>query len=591
MNILRAMKTGLVMAIALVAFVVVAPPVTADVKAGEKALAEGDFTKALKEFEEAAGKGKAEGHVGLGDVYLRQLKFDEAMAEYKTAEQMEAGLASAYAGQGNVLTRLGNTAGAVQLYQKAVLLDRKYPEASLALGLGLSELGRHGEAVTALSPGLKWGSKWRPKFLVALGDAELARDSLRDAGVYYTRAREESPNEPDPHAALGRFYLARGIPGLAVPEYQKSVDLDTSRVEFRHGLGEALFYDKRTTEALQQYEWVYRRDSNYAPNLLSLGYIYYLLGPTQPDRYADAKAPLERYVELEPGKSRGWSVLGRVLYFTGDKDRAYEYLTKSMAMGESSKDTYTILGRMHTERKEWDQALTAFSQGEPNDRDQLRIAQVYTIVGRTAAAESLYLAMVDSDSTRRLSWFALNQLGKMRFRGKDYEDAIAIFQRRNALDANSGESYYFMGLSHKELRQYPDALAALRTAAALDTDKADRHFWLGIMYAQEDSLAQARVAFEKSVRLDSTSTTASVAFRQIGYYNLLDGEYRHAVQMLERSVQINESDAQAWVWLAQGYQNSGDRTSAMDGYDRALQLDPSQPDALKGRQTLMEGGR
>jgi cytochrome c-type biogenesis protein CcmH/NrfG len=61
--------------------------------------------------------------------------------------------------------------------------------------------------------------------------------------------------------------------------------------------------------------------------------------------------------------------------------------------------------------------------------------------------------------------------------------------------------------------------------------------------------------------------------------------------MLERSVQINESDAQAWVWLAQGYQNAGDRTSAMDGYDRALQLDPSQQDALNGKRTLMEGGR
>ena len=591
MNILRGMKTGLVVAVALAGLVALAPATYADVKAGRRAFDEGNLTKAFQEFEKAAGKGKAEGHVGMGDVFVRQLKFDEAMAAYKTAEQMDAALASAYAGQGNVLVKLGNTAGAVQLYQKAVQLDRKYPEAALALGTGLSELGRHDEAVTVLSPGLKWGSQWRPRFLVALGDAELARDSLRDAGVYYTRAREESPNEPEPHAALGRFYVARGIPGLAVPEYQKAVDLDTSRVEFRHGLGDALFYDQRTSEALQQYEWVYRRDADYPPNLISLGYLYYLLGPTQPDRYADAKAPLERYVELEPGKSRGWSVLGRVLYHMGEKDRAYEYVLKSVEMGEKSKDTYTVLGRMHTERKEWDQALAAFNRGEPDDRDQLRIAQVYTIVGRTAAAESLYFSMVEADSSRRLSWFALNQLGKMQFRAKNYEAAVAMFERRIALDANSGEAYYFTGLSHKELRQYPQALAALRKAASLDTDRADRHFWLGIMYAQEDSLPQARVAFERSVELDSTSTTASVAFRQIGYYSLLDGEYRNAIQNLERSVGINESDAQAWVWLAQGYQNAGDRTSAMDGYERALQLDPNQPDALNGKRTLMEGGR
>lgn len=563
----------------------------ADVKAGDKALAEGDLTKALREYQDASSKGKAEGQVGVGRVYFRQLKFDEAMAAFKQAEQMDPALAAAYAGQGDVLRRLGNTAGAVQLYQKAVALDRKYPEASLALGACLSQLGRHAEAVEALSPGLKWGSEWRPKFLVALGDAELARDSLRDAGVYYTRAREESPNDPAAHAALGRFYVARGIPGLAVPEYQKAVALDTSRVEFRHGLGEALFYDKRTSEALQEYEYVYRRDPTYAPNLLSLGYLYYLLGPVQPDRYADAKPPLERYVELEPGSSRGWSVLGRVLFFLGEKDRAYDYLTKSIEMGETSKDTYTILGRVYTERKEWDKALAAFNQGEPDARDQLRIAQIYTIVGRAAAAESLYLSMVETDSTSKLSWFALNQLGKAQFREKEYDAAIGTFERRNALDPNSGEAYYFMGLAYKELKQYPEALTALRRASKLDTDQPDRFFWLGIMYAQEDSIPQARAAFERSVQFDSTSVTASVAFRQIGFYLLLEDDCRNAIDQLEKSVAINESDAQAWVWLGQAYQNCGDRQHALDAYGRALELDPNQPDALNGRRTLTEGAQ
>jgi tetratricopeptide (TPR) repeat protein len=524
-------------------------------------------------------------------VLLRQRKYDEALAAFKSAQQMDPALAQAYSGEADVLRATGKAAAAVPLYKKAVDLDKKFPPAQLALGQTLVDLKRHDEAVAALTPGLKWGGEWRPRFLVALGDAELARDSLRDAGIYYTRAREEAPNLPEPHAALGRFYVARGIPGLAVPEYQTAVSLDTSSVQNHHGLGQALFYDKQYSEALREFEWVYRRDPQYAPNLLSLGYLYYLSGPATPSRYADAKPPLERYVQMRPDDPRGWSVLGRTLYFLEEKDRAFEYVTKAVQMGEGGKETYTVLGRMYTERKEWDKALNAFAKGELDERDQLRVAQIYVITEKHAAAESLYLAIFAADSSRKTAWFALNQLGKMKFRLQDYPGAISTLQRRNALDPNSGEAYYFVGLSYKEMKRYPEAMAALRRGAELEPDIAERHFWLGILYAQLDSVPQAKVALERFVQLDSTSASASVAFRQIGYYHLLDGQYPRAVQALERSVQINEGDPQAWVWLAQGYQNSGDRNKALDGYERALQLDPRQPDALKGKQTLMEGGR
>jgi cytochrome c-type biogenesis protein CcmH/NrfG len=60
--------------------------------------------------------------------------------------------------------------------------------------------------------------------------------------------------------------------------------------------------------------------------------------------------------------------------------------------------------------------------------------------------------------------------------------------------------------------------------------------------------------------------------------------------MLERSTALNDQNVQAWVWLGQGYQNAGDRARALDAYNRALQLDPNQPDALKGRKSLSSSG-
>jgi cytochrome c-type biogenesis protein CcmH/NrfG len=51
-------------------------------------------------------------------------------------------------------------------------------------------------------------------------------------------------------------------------------------------------------------------------------------------------------------------------------------------------------------------------------------------------------------------------------------------------------------------------------------------------------------------------------------------------------VQIDPQDWQAWVWLGQGSQNSGNRSKACQAYDRALAVRPQQSDAMQGKKAL-----
>lgn len=580
-------RSILLPAVVLAALALAGGPARADdLKDARAALAAGQNEQALRLFERVASQGFAEGRAGVGQVHLRRRDYAQAKAAFEQAQKMDPNLALAWYGLGEVERRQERYAEAVPFFRKSVEIDRKYPEAQLALGECLTQVRKHDEAIQALSPGLNWGPKWKPRFLVALGNVEMSRDSLRDAGIYFTQAQQAAPEDPVTNRALGDFYLRRGIGSLAIPNYERAVALDSGDVELRYALAKALEYDQRNNDALEAYQGVVGRDPEFGPGQLSLGSLLYRAGQADPKRYAEARAPLEKYTQLAPQDPRGWSLLGRDLYFLKLKDEAVEAMAKAAALGEKNKDMYTILGRAYVDKREWQKAIDAYAKGDPNVTDQFKIGQMLVILGQLTQADSMYKAMIARDSTSSDAKFAMVELGKLAFRQRDYPATLAAMQRRILLDPPSDEAYYYAGLSYKELKQLPEAIAALRQAAALAPGKADRHFWLGLVLASADSVAEGNAALARMVEIDSTSKNAAIAFQQLGYRALLEKSWPQAIALLERSASLDDKNVMTLTWLAQGYQNSGNKAKAIELYRRVLSLQPDNADARNGLKVL-----
>jgi len=584
----RICRTLVTLAALVVATSFAGPARADDLKDARTAYAAGDYDRAVAAYEKAAAQGYAEGRAGIGMVHLRRRQYDRAQEQFEMAQRMDGNLAMAWFGQGEVLRRQGDCANAITKLQRAVELDRKYPEAQLALGDCLVKAGRHADAVRVLEQGTNWGPKVRPRFLVALGDAELARDSLRDAGIFYTKAQQEAPDDPATNRALGEFYVKRGIGALAVQNLERAVQLDSTDVELRFALGQAFYFAQRYNEALEQYRFVADRDPEFAPGQYALGHLYYLSGQADPRRYADARPYLEKYTQMMPQDAKGWSALGRDLYFLKERDAAAAALLKAEGLGDKSKEMYRILARTHVDKKEWQSALAAYDKADLETTDLFRIAQVHAILGDVAKADSVYGQMVEKDPASGEARAALVEWGKLKYRQKDHAAAVATFQRRNALDPPSDEAFYYTGLAYLELKQLPDAVAALRRATEIAPEKADRQFWLAMGLLRADSTDAAEAVFQKSVEIDSTSKNAALAFQQLGYRQLLRKDWGAAITQLEKAVAIDASSVQSLVWLAQAHQNAGNRSKASENYRRVLGIQPGQPDAVKGLRLLGE---
>jgi tetratricopeptide (TPR) repeat protein len=219
----------------------------------------------------------------------------------------------------------------------------------------------------------------------------------------------------------------------------------------------------------------------------------------------------------------------------------------------------------------------------------LKLAQVQAISGNNAAADSMYRALVEKDSTSNDAKFALLEMGKTQYKAKDYPTAVSTLTRRIALDPNSDEAYYYRGLSHKELKELPEAVADLRQAVVLAPTKGDRYFWLAVAQSQAGAADSALAGFRAMVAVDSTSKNASTAYQQIGFDYLKKKDWAAAIPFLEKSVAIDPTNKQSLIWLGQAYQNSGNKTKAIEYYDRVLQMDPNEPNASKGKAILMKG--
>jgi Tfp pilus assembly protein PilF len=72
----------------------------------------------------------------------------------------------------------------------------------------------------------------------------------------------------------------------------------------------------------------------------------------------------------------------------------------------------------------------------------------------------------------------------------------------------------------------------------------------------------------------------------LGYRALLEKNWPQAIALLERSASLDDKNVMTLTWLAQGYQNSGNKAKAIELYRRVLSLQPDNADARNGLKVL-----
>lgn len=258
---------------------------------------------------------------------------------------------------------------------------------------------------------------------------------------------------------------------------------------------------------------------------------------------SQAEAACDQALKLDSSLREVSSALGHLYLVSGRSVQAERIYGEAVRSDPNDADGYVGLGEARDAQQRTADAERAFRQAvdvEPT------YWGAYTALGnflfrhgRAAAAVATYRRVTELIPA---SPRAFNNLGAALEMTGDFAGAAGAFERSLALEptrsaySNSGTVYYFLG-------RYADA--AHMFSRAMEIAPADHRVWGNLA----DALWQ----------IDTARTQAQT-------------DYRHAIALAQRSLEVNPKDAVTWMQLAYYTARVGDQERAQRFASRALAL-------------------
>ena len=199
-----------------------------------------------------------ERHVKLGDVYRLDERLDEAAACYRSALELDPGLAGVEGVLGNVLYRLGRVKDAVACCRRAADADPNDTEVHNILGTALLDLGDIDGAkqvlkrALALTPG-------SIEAISNMGSAYHRAGELENAVISLRQALKLEPRYSFAARKLGLVYEEMGRLDEALQYYDHALETDVDDAEAHFLKAGVLMLLGRLDEGWQEYEWRWKK--------------------------------------------------------------------------------------------------------------------------------------------------------------------------------------------------------------------------------------------------------------------------------------------------------------------------------------------
>ena len=266
-----------------------------------------NFDKASRLFQNTTELRPSESAFGLGMIYAKQGRYEEALNNLSRAIELNSSYRDALFNRGLTLSKLDRTEGAINDFDRAIQLDPNDAYAWNNKGVALDHQRDYTDAIkafdeaTGLDP--NYVDAWYNKG-VALG-SQRRYDKAIEA---YDEAIRLDPNYVDAWNNKGVAFAGLGNMHKAIEAYDEAIRLDLKYTKAWGNKGLALYYLDNYTDAIKAFDEAIRLDPNYVDAWNNKGMALFRLG-----KYSDSLRATDKALEIDPQFAEAWDTRSRVL--------------------------------------------------------------------------------------------------------------------------------------------------------------------------------------------------------------------------------------------------------------------------------------
>lgn len=489
---------------------------------------------------------------------------------------------------GDIYFELDNLDSALIMYKKADDINSDETKVMRKIAVTLSGLGKYKEAIEEVMDAIDEDDEDVYNYL-ALGKVYLKADSMKQAELYITKAREMDKDIPDAYIALGDLYFAQKIYELAKTNYEDALSIDENNVEARTKLAISYYwlanreYDNDLAnelfkKSLKEWNTITKQDPKNAKAFYEQGKILFFSGI-----WDKAAKSLYKYVQLRPSGKLGRWYLAQSLYELTQCDSAEPHLIKAAEMIDSVKTkALLLLARCYFDAQKYDKSINTFEKLKELDtldsKDLERLGAAEFSVGDTLKAIETYRTVIDKNPSKcKLAY----KTGVMYYFIKQYDQAIDVFKQRlkNCDDELNAKCNFFVGISYF-LNTKPDSsLDYFKKSFELDTNDYKSLVYLADAYASMKKLDSAAYYFNYVLGLAKSDTLKNKrilvsSFGKLAGMYLREKKFKKMKSVCKNWVEILPENANGYFYLGVSYQATQDLENACRNYKKALKINP-----------------
>jgi serine/threonine protein kinase/Tfp pilus assembly protein PilF len=332
----------------------------------------------------------------------------------------------------------------------------------------------------------------------------------------------------DAYVFMYEAYIDRSLVVLEEAERssRKALEVDPQLPEAHRSLGRTFMFQKKTSEAIGEFEKAIHLKPNCYDACRTLGWIYEELR-----NYDEAIRWAQKTLQIRPLDKEALVLLGITHYDQRQYDKALEAFLKATDVAPDYSTAYYYIGSTYLKQGKFDLALERFqkcidSGGDPN---------VYLDTG----------------------WIYLLQ--------GDYENSIRFFQKSIEAGFFNFLAYYFQGVVHQQADQKEKSLDCFKKTLQLCSEQLENdpqnpylHTTLGLAYMVSGDETKAGEQIKISHEL--APENGAILYDIARFYALKKDEPK-ALEFLEQALKLPLSPSKVEIRLDPHFKNLHDNSA------------------------------